>query len=234
MVAVEQNRYGQPVGDVVANWHVPRHPERTLLEGRFVRVEPLEPSRHGADLLGALGLDGPLWTYLPVGPFAGRDAFAGWLERAATGQDPLAFALVGRAPQRALGLASYLRIDPDAGSIEVGGLAFGPALQRTAAATEAMALMMAHAFDDLGYRRYEWKCDALNAPSRRAALRLGFVFEGVFRQARVVKGRNRDTAWFSITDREWPRCRDALSAWLASENFDPAGHQRRTLADIRS
>lgn len=172
-----------------------------------------------------------MFTYMTFGPFGDAAALQVFLEESAACDDRLFFAVVRRSDERALGLAAYLRIDPAAGSIEVGSLAFSPALQRTTEATEAMALMMAYVFDELGYRRYEWKCDSLNAASRRAATRLGFVFEGIFRQATVVRGRNRDTAWFSITDREWPALRRAQGAWLAPDNFDPTGKQRRALAD---
>lgn len=230
----ELNALGQPVGVPVPDWAERPRPGRVALVGRTVALEPLDPARHGASLAAAFGEDrtGALWTYLSYGPFSDDAALMAWLETSAASEDPLFFAIVRRSDAAALGLAAYLRIDPRAGSIEVGGLAFSPALQRTTLATEAMALMMAHAFDDLGYRRYEWKCDALNAPSRRAAERLGFVFEGVFRQATVVRGRNRDTAWFSVIDREWPALRAAQRAFLAPENFDAAGRQRRPLADL--
>jgi RimJ/RimL family protein N-acetyltransferase len=151
----------------------------------------------------------------------------------AASEDPLFHVILDRAGEEPLGIASYLRIDPGNGVIEVGHLHFGPQLQRTPAATEAMALMMARAFDELGYRRYEWKCDSLNAPSRAAALRLGFTFEGIFRNAVVVKGRSRDTAWFSVTDAEWPKVRAGFEAWLAPANFDAEGRQRRGLAELR-
>jgi RimJ/RimL family protein N-acetyltransferase len=173
-----------------------------------------------------------MWTYLSYGPFEDLETYRQWLEGAAGSQDPMFFAILAGDQQRAVGVAAYLRVKPADGSIEVGHLAFSPALQRTAAATEAMALMMATAFDELGYRRYEWKCDALNAPSRRAALRLGFAYEGTFRQATVVRGRNRDTAWFSVTDTEWPRVKDAFRRWLAPSNFGPDGRQRVALSAL--
>jgi RimJ/RimL family protein N-acetyltransferase len=169
-----------------------------------------------------------LWTYLPFGPFANFDEFLPLLVQFEAAKDPHFYTILAGhgAP---LGIASLMRIKPKEGSIEVGGIAYSPALQRTPAATEAMSLLMAYAFEDLGYRRYEWKCDALNAPSRRAAERLGFSFEGVFRQALVYKGRNRDTAWFSITDGEWPRLKAAQEAWLKPENFDDEGRQKSKL-----
>lgn len=173
-----------------------------------------------------------MWTYLGYGPFASLADYQAWMQIACMGDDPLFFTIMDRASNKPLGLASYLRIDPRSGSIEVGHLAYSPLLKRTAAATEAMYLMMARAFD-LGYRRYEWKCDSLNAPSRSAALRLGFTFEGIFRQATVVKGRNRDTAWFAIIDKDWPAIREAFVRWLSPDNFDAAGRQCTSLAACR-
>jgi len=172
-----------------------------------------------------------MWTYLPYGPFASSDSYRAWLEMVQDGTDPMFFAIV--VDGAALGVASYLRTDLDNGSIEVGHLAYSPALQRSTAATEAMYLMMRRVFDDLGYRRYEWKCDSLNAPSRRAAERLGFSYEGTFRQARVRRGRNRDDAWFSIVDGEWPAIREGFEAWLDPSNFDAEGKQRRSIASCR-
>jgi RimJ/RimL family protein N-acetyltransferase len=201
------------------------------MEGRFCRLEPLDPGRHAAQLFAANALDGEgrNWTYLPYGPFATLESYRAWLDRDCRGGDPLFYAVVARASQRAEGLASYLRIDPGHGSIEVGHVNYSPPLQRTAAATEAMVLMMQHAFE-LGYRRYEWKCHALNSASRAAARRLGFSFEGVFRRAAVVKGRNRDTAWYAVIDEEWPALREAFLRWLDSANFDGCGRQRVPLS----
>jgi RimJ/RimL family protein N-acetyltransferase len=194
-----------------------------VLEGRTCRLEPLDADRHAADLHAAYGTapGDRLWTYMPTGPFADAGAYRAWVQGVAHRPDPFFLAVVDRTTGGATGVASYLRITPEHGTVEVGFITFSPLLQRTIAATEAMALMMGHAFDDLGYRRYEWKCDALNAPSRRAAERLGFRFEGVHRQAVVVKGRNRDTAWFSILDSEWPTVRAALDAWLAAGELRP-------------
>ncbi len=227
------NHLGQPIGAPVAGWTPPPRPGREALAGRYCTLEPLEAARHGAELFAANGADGErrMWTYLAYGPFERLDEYLAWVERMAGGDDPLFFAIVDGASGRALGVASYLRIDPAAGSIEVGHLAFAPALQRTPAATEAMFLMMRHAFG-LGYRRYEWKCDALNEPSRAAAQRLGLSFEGVFRQATVYKGRNRDTAWFAAIDREWPALEAAFTQWLSPANFDGQGRQRTRLADL--
>lgn len=172
-----------------------------------------------------------MWTYLSYGPFDDFEQYAAWIHAASESSDPLFFAVVESHSNRAAGVVSFLRIDPPSGSIEVGHLAFSPRLQQTPAATEAMFLMMKRAFE-LGYRRYEWKCDALNAPSRGAALRLGFSFEGVFRQATVYKQRSRDTAWYSILDREWPLLEPAFMRWLAAENFDADGKQKTRLSDL--
>ena len=228
------NPFGQPIGPELSNWRAPPRPGRHLLQGRFCRVEPLDVGRHARQLYDANALDpdGRMWTYLFSGPFAGFEEYRAWLEPKPASDDPLFFAFVDRVRDQAVGMGSYLRIEPAHGVIEVGHLAFSPLMQRTPVATEAMYLMMREAFE-LGYRRYEWKCDALNAASRRAAERLGFTFEGIFRQAIVYKGRNRDTAWYSIIDREWPALDAAFRAWLDPANFDAAGRQRRSLAELR-
>lgn len=230
----ELNGFGQPVGHRVA-CDLPRpRPGRRSLTGRFIRVAPMV-IEHAEGLFERVGgADrAPLWTYMPVGPFAGFEAFYHWCERICDGPDPLMFTIEDRNTHRPLGFAAYLCVAPDAARLEIGYILFSKALQCTPGATEAMALMMTHAFDDLGYRRCEWKCDALNAPSRRAAARLGFVFEGVFRQHAVVKGRNRDTAWFSVRDGDWPRLRAGFESWLAPRNFDDNGSQRQSLAACR-
>jgi RimJ/RimL family protein N-acetyltransferase len=204
------------------------------MTGRYCRVEPLDIDRHAPSLHAAnrLAPDHRAWTYLSADGFDTLEEYTGWLRDRASGDDPLFHAIVDVASGEAVGLASYLRIDREHGVIEVGHLNFSPRLQRTRAATEAMYLMMRRAFDELGYRRYEWKCDSLNEPSRRAAIRLGFSFEGVFRQAIVYKGRSRDTAWFSIIDAEWPALRVAYARWLDPANFDDSGRQRRRLQDV--
>ena len=219
-----------PVGSPLPGWEPRPLPVRTPIIGRYCKLEPLDADAHAATLYEAYALDesGQGWTYLPYGPFGSVEAFEKWAEEASDSDDPLFFAVLDE-DEVPVGLASYLRIMPAIGTIEVGHIHFAPPLQRTPAATEAMYLMMAHAFEELGYRRYEWKCDALNARSRRAAERLGFTFEGVHRQATIYKGRNRDTAWFSILDSEWPRVRDALVRWLDPENFDAEGEQRSPL-----
>ncbi|HXW10370.1 MAG TPA: GNAT family protein, partial [Steroidobacteraceae bacterium] len=214
-------------------WRAPPVPARVILHGRSCRVEPLA-MEHAAALHEANSIDaqGRMWDYLAYGPFDGLDAYRAWVGQKVSSVDPLFFAIVDRAGDAPVGVASYLRIDPPNGVIEVGHLAYSPRLQRTPAATEAMYLMMRHAFE-LGYRRYEWKCNARNEPSRSAAERLGFTFEGVFRQHMIVKGRSRDTAWYSVIDGEWPRVRAGFERWLDAGNFDAAGRQRRTLADCR-
>lgn len=198
-----------------------------------MRLEPVDPARHATELFEASRHADDIWTYLAYGPFDSLAAFTSWLEARAASRDPLFFAVVDRAADAARGMASYLRIEPAHGVIEIGHIWLAPSLQRTRQATEAIFLLARHAFDNLGYRRLEWKCDSLNAPSRRAAERFGFTYEGTFRQHMVLKDRNRDTAWFSIIDSEWPSRRAAFEQWLAPSNFDSAGKQRRTLAEIR-
>ena len=225
-----------PLGAPVPDWRErPRPAPDLVLEGRTCRLEPLDADRHAAELHAAFATapDDRLWTYMPQGPFADAPAFRAWVEEVEHRPDPFFLAVVDGGTGRATGVASFLRIDPANGTIEVGYITFSPLLQATTAASEAMALMMRHVFDELGYRRYEWKCNALNAASRRAAERLGFTFEGVHRQAMVVKGRNRDTAWYSLLDTEWPAVRAAFDRWLARANFDSAGRQRSRLAARR-
>lgn len=203
------------------------------MNGRYCRLEPLDPGRHAAALFAANTAqgDGKDWTYLPYGPFSRFEQYRAWMEAQCLGDDPLFFAIIDAADEQPAGVASYLRIAPESGSIEVGHIHLAPRLQRSRAATEAMYLMMKQAFV-LGYRRYEWKCDALNAPSRAAGQRLGLSFEGVFRQATVYKGRNRDTAWYAAIDAEWPALNQAFQTWLAPENFDDQGRQRIRLTDL--
>lgn len=224
----------QPIGDVVLGWTAAQRPDGPRLTGRTVHLERLSPA-HAGPLHAALRL-APTghWRYMPWGPFESTESYARWVEQSASANDIdyLAICLPDGAP---VGVAGYLNIVPEMGSIEVGGITYAPQLQGTIEATEAMYLMMAHAFDDLGYRRYEWKCDALNAPSRRAAERLGFQYEGTFVQHLIIKGRNRDTAWFGLTDERWHQSvGPALRAWLSPDNFDEAGTQRHRLADLRN
>jgi RimJ/RimL family protein N-acetyltransferase len=225
----------QPVGPLVETKPT-RRPERTALRGRFVRVVPLEAEHHLDDLFACMGgtQHASLWTYMFDGPFADRAAFTEALKKRQASDDPLFFTIIDADSNRAVGIASYMCMEPAHRVIEVGGIVFSPDLQRKPGATEAMYLMARHVFEDLGYRRYEWKCGALNAPSRRAALRLGFTFEGLFRSHMIIKGRNRDTAWFSIIDSEWPARKAAFEAWLASENFDANGMQKRSLSTLNA
>jgi RimJ/RimL family protein N-acetyltransferase len=224
------------VGRSLPGWSPCPSPPRTPMEGRFCRLEPLDPARHAQDLFAANqhDTDGRNWTYLFQGPFRDPAGYRAWLEQVAQGDDPLFHTIVDRGTGKAVGVATFMRIDRPNGVIEVGNINYSPLLQRTPAATEAMFLMMVRAFDELGYRRYEWKCDSLNAPSRAAALRLGFQFEGIFRQAVIYKARNRDTAWFSMIDSEWPALKRAYEQWLALDNFDAGGRQRRKLTDLIS
>ena len=218
-------------GELVPNWTAPPRPGPEVLEGRWARLERLDPARHAAEVHAANRESDAIWDYLPYGPFGSEGQWRAWAEGAAASADPFFYAIRDLSTGRAAGVASFLRISPEAGSIEVGHINLAPALQRTPAATEAMFLMMGWAFG-AGYRRYEWKCDALNRPSRRAAERLGLSYEGVFRQATVVKGRNRDTAWFAAIDKEWPRLREAFEAWLDPANFDAEGRQKVSLSSL--
>jgi RimJ/RimL family protein N-acetyltransferase len=239
---METNLLGQPVGRPVSDWTPRPLPTASVLSGRYCRLERLSPERHAEELFAADRQDrsGVSWTYLPYGPFADLGSYRRWAEQVSRSDDPLFYAVIdtdsaaGSVAERAVGVLSYLRVQPEAGSIEVGHVHYSPLLQRHRAATETQLLFMRHAFAELGYRRYEWKCDALNAASRAAAERLGFCYEGTFRQAAVVKGRNRDTAWYSIIDTEWPVIHDRLSTWLAPENFDDHAHQRTSLRASKS
>ncbi|WP_186138998.1 GNAT family N-acetyltransferase [Burkholderia gladioli] len=229
------NEYGQPIGAPVDGWTPRPLPAAVTLEGRHCRLEPLDAARH-ADALAEAYLsarDGSDWTYLTVGPFTSVEDYRAHVEKAERSTDPRHYAVIDRASGRAVGTLALMRQDPAHGVIEVGHVTFSPKLKQTPLSTEAQYLLMAHVFEQLGYRRYEWKCDSLNAPSRRAAERLGFRFEGIFRQAIVYKERSRDTAWFSIIDSEWPTLRGAFEAWLAPENFDAEGRQRRSLVELR-
>lgn len=233
---IHKNELGQPVGAPLPHWSPRPLPLRAPLEGRLCRIEPLHPERHAEELFEAFAKSDPSnWTYLPdyMGPYSTLAAWKEWLAVALASPDPLWHVIIDKETGRAVGLASYLRIDPKSGVIEVGGLNYSKALQRKPTSTEAMYLMMRRAFDELGYRRYEWKCDALNAPSRAAAERLGFTFEGIFRQHMVYRGRSRDSAWFSITDKEWPKVRKAFEAWLDPKNFDAQGKQKAGLKQLR-
>jgi len=229
----EFNHLGQPVGYPVVSWTGSRRPCSLPLEGRWCKVVPLDADLHSADLYSAdtLDIDDRRWTYLPYGPFANLEEYYAWVDGVAHRDDPMFFAIINSSG-KAAGVASYQHVEPLNGSIEVGHISFSSLLQATTAATEAMYLMMRYVFEELGYRRYEWKCDALNQPSRLAAERLGFSYEGTFRQMRVVKGRNRDTAWYSITDRDWKVLKPVFEHWLVASNFDASGRQRLALSEL--
>ena len=224
---------GQPIGASLGDWNPPTTPPRTIINGQSCQLVPLDELDHGHDLYIAFAADsrGSNWTYLPHGPFDSYVDFRKWLRWAHESVDPLFFSIVESSKSRATGIASFLRMDTVNGSIEVGYIHFSEELKRTRAATEAMYLMMKRAFE-LGYRRYEWKCDALNAPSRAAAKRLGFRFEGLCRQAVVYKGRSRDTAWYSIIDADWPVIEGSFRKWLSAANFTPGGQQIHSLSQF--
>lgn len=224
-------RDDRPLGVPVPGWQAPPAPGHDVFEGRYVRLERLNAAAHAADLFAAFDGDDSLWDYMPTGPFHSAALFHRWAAEQEGREDFVYHAILDRATGRACGQAAFMRINPPAGSIEVGSITFAPSLQRSPAATEAMYLMMSWAFE-AGYRRYEWKCNALNRPSRAAAQRLGFSYEGVFRHADVVKGRNRDTAWFAVVDTEWPALKEAFEAWLSPANFDAEGRQMERLSDL--
>ena len=215
----------------LSDWKGVPRPQREALEGRYARLEALDAARHGDDLFASAQEPGAddRFRYLGEHAPADRAAFDAWIGKASTSDDPLFFAVIDKRTGRAEGRQSFLRIEPAHGVIEVGHILWGPAIARSRVTTEALYLFAAHAFDGLGYRRFEWKCNADNLPSRRAAERFGFTFEGVFRQHMVVKGLNRDTAWFAMIDKDWPRLKAGYEAWLAPENFDEAGQQKRKL-----
>jgi RimJ/RimL family protein N-acetyltransferase len=229
------NEYGQPIGAPVPGWTPRPLPTQETFEGTFCRLERLSAERHAGDLFEAYrsAPDDRDWTYLNVGPYKEIEAYRRYAETAECSADPRHYAVIDKRTGKAVGTLALMRIEPNAGVIEVGSVTFSPLLKRTPISTEAQFLLMAYVFDELGYRRYEWKCDSLNAPSRAAAERLGFTFEGVFRQALVYHARNRDTAWFSILDKEWPVRKQAFLAWLSAENFDARGQQRVSLSELR-
>ena len=226
------NEYGQPIGPALPSWAPPPFPPHTPLVGKYCRLEPLQVSRHARDIWSAQAEDptSARWTYLFNGPFASFEDFEKWMTGAQASRDPQFYAIV--VDDRAVGMAAYMRIEPKHGVIEIGNIYYSPRLSRSRAATEAMFLFMSNAFE-LGYRRYEWKCDSCNLPSRAAAIRYGFTYEGKFRQAIVYKGRNRDTTWFAIIDGDWKAgLRDAYLRWLDPANFDATGAQKLRLSEL--
>lgn len=230
------NSLGQPVGAPLEDWSARPRPPASPMFGRFCRLERLDPDRHAAELHAAhrAAPDARNWTYLPVGPFKTQAAYEAFLRAEAAKTDPFHHAVIDAASGKAVGMAAFMRIDPGNGVIEIGHVAYSPLLQQTSAATETIYLLLRRAFDELGYRRVEWKCDSFNSASRRAAERFGFRHEGVFRQAVVYKGRSRDTAWFAMIDGDWPAARAAFERWLSPDNIGADGVQRRTLMDIRA
>ena len=226
------NEYGQPIGASLPTWVPPPFPPHTTLVGRYCRLEPLQVPRHARDIWNAQAEDptSARWTYLFNGPFASFEDFEKWMTGAQASRDPQFYAIL--VDDRAVGMAAYMRIEPKHGVIEIGNIYYSPSLAQTRAATEAMYLFMSNAFE-LGYRRYEWKCDSCNLPSRAAATRYGFTYEGKFRQAIVYKNRNRDTTWFAVIDADWKSgLKDAYLRWLDPANFDPAGAQKLRLSEL--
>lgn len=235
MPAHALNQLGQSIGTPVNDWRGCEHPGRDTMQGNHCRLEALCPERHAEELFAANAMDseGRMWTYLPYGPFDDYASYLDWIKPISSSaiKDPIFYAIIDARTNEALGLSAFQRIDPANGSIEVGHIAYSPRLQQTTAATEAMYLMMDRAFS-LGYRRCEWKCNSLNVASSAAAQRLGFSFEGIFRQAAIVKGCNRDTAWYSVVDREWPALKMAFMRWLDAGNFNESGKQRLSLSAL--
>lgn len=229
-----KNEFGQEVGDILANWTPRQHPERITLEGRYCILKPLH-EKYAADLFAAYQLapDTRSWTYLVREPESTEEEYRKWVLSVQDLQDPIHFAVIDKESGKPVGSLSFLRIDSNNGVVEVGHVHFSPLLSRTRMATEAQWLMMQYAFEKLGYRRYEWKCDSLNGPSRKAALRLGFLYEGCFRKAVIVKGKTRDTTWYAMVDDDWPKVNNALKRWLDPENFDKDGLQKQSLESFR-
>jgi RimJ/RimL family protein N-acetyltransferase len=229
------NEYSQPIGEPVLSWTSRLAPTGVTLAGKYCQLEPLNAEVHAGDLYAAYRVapDHRHWTYMPVGPFDSVEDYRRYADEAARSTDPRHYAVIDRKTRKAVGTLALMRIDPKHGVIEVGNVMFSPLLQQTPISTEAQFLLMTYVFDELVYRRYEWKCDSLNAPSRKTAERLGFKFEGIFRQAIVYKGRSRDTAWYSIIDKEWPLLKRVFQTWLSAQNFDEQGMQRKSLTDVR-
>ena len=228
---MHKNELGQAIGFPLKDWQACQRPPKTPIHGRYCRLETLDVATHVEDLYEAYGKDQEHsnWTYLPYGPFNDFNEFKAWMKQTCCNDDPHFHTVIDLKTNKAVGIASLMRIEPEVGVIEVGHIHFSPLMQRTPVSTEALYLLMKRVFDELGYRRYEWKCDSLNSPSCNAAQRLGFTSEGIFRQLLIYKGRNRDTAWFSIIDKEWPALKAMFEAWLEPTNFDESGHQKNTL-----
>ncbi|WP_394517116.1 GNAT family N-acetyltransferase [Pantoea sp. SGAir0184] len=231
----QTNRYGQPIGPALEAWQPRPLPQGQIFTGQYCRLEPLDAARHGRELYAAYALaeDGRDWTWLPVGRFDDEASYLAFAQQCQQSPDYLHFAVIDRQSGQAVGSLALMRIEPQHGVMEVGFVVFSPLLKQTRMATEAHYLLMRYAFEQLGYRRYEWKCDSCNQPSYNAALRLGFRYEGTFRQVVVYKNRSRDTAWFSIIDCEWPQVKLGFERWLAADNFDARGQQRARLETLR-
>ena len=232
-MSARTNEFGQPIGPAMPDWTPRAQPSGVTLKGRFCQLEPIDASKHAAELFAAYRTAPQGWTYMVAGPFEREEDYRAYAETIAKSADPRHYAVIDLKSGKAVGTLSLMRIDPNNGVIEVGNVMFSPLLQQTPISTEAQYLLMAYAFDQLGYRRYEWKCDALNAPSRTTADRLGFTFEGVFRQAVMYKGRSRDTAWFSIIDAEWRKVKAGFEPWLAADNYTADGKQKQSLKALR-
>lgn len=230
---LEINEFNQIVGDIVPNWKPCERPSKNIIIGKYCTLELLAINKHATELFNAISFEnkGESWTYLPYGPFYSVDEFQQWLQNTMNDSDTILYAIIDQKSKQAIGVCGYLRINPAHGSIEVGHLHFSKHLKKTPQATEAIYLLTNYIFDELYYRRYEWKCHSLNEPSRHAALRYGFKFEGIFRQCNVFKNRNRDTAWFSILDHEWPALKNKFEKWLDQSNFEPDGNQIMRLQD---
>ena len=230
-----KNSYGQPISFPITDWQECALPPRFEMLGKRCWVEILVPDKHAVELFDAYinHRNDQDWTYLPYGPFDHFDDYKRWLSGICNGDDPIFHTIIEAENNTAVGMTSFLRIQPRIGVIEVGHIHFSPFIQKTAVATEAMFLMMRRVFDELGYRRYEWKCDSMNTNSINAAQRLGFIYEGTFRQATMYKNRNRDTAWLSITDKEWPNLKKSFQTWLRPNNLDSNGRQKNSLKEIR-
>ncbi|WP_207694344.1 hypothetical protein DOK67_0000930 [Enterococcus sp. DIV0212c] len=228
------NEYGQSIGAPIKNWSKREYPTKVILDGMYCRLEKMDPTKHLEDLYQVYGpaSNPKTWTYIPMVSFENKADFSMYLESASKSHDPFHYVIIDKANGKALGTLALMRIDRDQGSIEVGYVIYSDQLKKTRIATEAQYLLACYVLDELGYRRYEWKCDALNEPSRKAALRLGFVFEGIFRNALVYKERNRDTAWFSMIDSEWPRNKSRMDVWLDPSNFTADGKQKKRLNEL--
>ncbi|XUD05058.1 hypothetical protein IGJ34_003072 [Enterococcus sp. AZ177] len=232
--AAQYNSYNQPVGYPITDWSTREYPTKSILEGTYCRLEKVDPEKHLEDLYQVYGPQSKPknWTYIPLEGFENKIEFSAYLTSMSHSKDPFHYAIIDNVNGKALGTVALMRIDREQGSIEVGFVIYSDQLKKTRIATEAQYLLACYALDVLGYRRYEWKCDSLNEPSRNAALRLGFVFEGIFRNALVYKERNRDTAWFSIIDSEWPKTKARLKSWLSVSNFTVDGEQKKRLNEF--